>query len=118
MPAALRGAMTATRSPPLPSALHVRVLPLAVTAALLLGACLWSWRGELAGSWQLLRIREAEERGVCAAAVASRAAAAEAAAVKAGAPPLKQVEAQVVEQQCSDDYRAAAYRNATQSLSG
>lgn len=96
----------------------MRLLPLAVAAALLLAAGLWSWRGELAGSWQLLRIRQAEELGVCAAAVASRAAAAEAAAIKAGAPSLEQVEAEVVAQQCSDDYRAEAYKNATQGLAG
>ena len=99
---------------------RVRVLPLAVAAtALLLAACLWSWRGELRGRWQPVQLDRAEEpAGVCAAAVASRAAAAEAAAVKAGAPPLKHVEAEVVAQQCSDDFRAAAYQNGTKGVLG
>lgn len=97
---------------------RVGVLPVAaVTAALLLAACL-TWRGELAGRWQRLQIQAEEPAGVCVAAVAARAAAAEATAIKAGAPPLKQLEAEVVAQQCSDEFRAAAYKNGTEGSVG
>ncbi len=115
------GTMTAALTASLrPSLQRVRVLAtaLAVAAFLLASFLFWSWRGELGGRWQPLQIWAEQPAGVCAAAAARRAAAAEAAAVKAGAPPLQQVEADVVAQQCSDEFRAAAYQNGTTGLLG
>lgn len=92
-------------------------LKLAALVALLVGAVVFTWSGSQAEQPLELTLQNGpveEPAGVCAAALAARAAAAAAAAVEAGEPPLAEVEAAAEAQQCSDEHRAASYKNATE----
>lgn len=85
---------------------------MAVAATLACAVFLWLRGGELASSvmpQQQRRLQAAHPpAGACARAVPAAAAAAVARAVAAGAAPLEEVEAKVVEEQCSAAFRAEA----------